>query len=142
MIFYSGGGSNDQNTRLETLAAQDLPTYPNLCWVAFGPDFYIGNSPQLPGIEFVVTRPRVAPFLGTGLLGNVVASSGADASAAGVIWEILTNTAWGLGSPPSALSESSFNALDDACNSGSGKMAGCSWASPSPSPHRFPLSNC
>lgn len=124
MIFYPGTGWNEQNARLETLAGQDLPTYPDLCWVAFGPDFYFGNGPELPSIEFVVTRAPQAPFLGTGLVGNVTANAGADASAAGVLWEILTNPTWGLGLPASVLDQGSFSALDAACNAGLGEDAG------------------
>jgi hypothetical protein len=118
LLFYPGNGWNEQNARLETLAGQDLPTYPDLCWVALGPDFYMGNAESLPALEFVLTRAPQAPFLGTGLLGNVTANSGADASVAGILWEILTNPVWGLGLPASDLDESSFNALDDACNGG------------------------
>ena len=111
--IYSGHGRVDHNTRLETLHGAALPTYPTLVRAVFENNFYFGNSESLPGVEFVVSR-TVAPWGGTGYVGNVTAISGNDAIPAGVLWDLLTNTTYGLGIPEEELDSSSFSYLSTA----------------------------
>lgn len=112
MRFHPGGNFIEPNTRLETLYGGPLPNYPNLCRVVFEDNFYFGNSEQLPSVEFVLSRraPNV-PFGGTGFIGNVTANAGTDAIAACVLWDLLTNTTYGLGLPVEELDQTSFSYL-------------------------------
>lgn len=118
MKFWAGYGAISHNTRLETLAGTDLPCYPNLCTVAFGPDFYFGNQPSLPGIEFVVSRAGRGPGMGTGYIGNNTANAGHEANPAFILYDLLTNTTYGLGIPASDISDDSFIALSRAVDQG------------------------
>jgi hypothetical protein len=114
MRVNAGSGVPESNSAFETIYGSDLPTYPNLITVAFE-SFYMGNSESLPAIELVVSR-AATPFGGTGYIGNVTANGAADANPALVLYDLLTNTDYGLGLPPSDISTTSFSLLSGACD--------------------------
>lgn len=66
------------------------------------PGFYWGaNNPYLPGVWVTVSRTSEG-------LGGGNARIGADSNGAHIIYECLTNTSWGMGSPASAIDVLSF----------------------------------
>lgn len=80
------------------------PAYRDICYLA--PDTeptYLGNSPSIKPWKFEVQRiPNGLSLSGGGIV------NGADANPMNVIYEILTNTSWGLGFDPSEVNTSMF----------------------------------
>ncbi len=80
----------------------DTPAYRGVCYVcpASSP-FYVGNSAQIQPWKFEVRRiPDVIPDPGDpegGGNGYYLLVNGEDANPAQVLYEVLTNTDWGLG---------------------------------------------
>jgi hypothetical protein len=119
MRFQPGTGFLIPDSALETLAGTDLPVYPDVCTVAFEDNFYFGNSEQLPGIEFVVSRTAAwAPGMGTGYIGNNTANAGHGANPSAVLYDLLTNATYGLGLPASDIDAGSFVTLAHATDKG------------------------
>lgn len=118
MRIWPGTGAIEHNTRLETLHGSALPVYPNVATVALEDNFYMGNSEQLPGIEFVVSRMPDVGFLGTGYIGNVTANAGRGGNPAGILWDLLTNPWYGLGISAAELDAASFLVLAQATDTG------------------------
>lgn len=107
---FPGTGSPVHSAAFEAIHGGDLPCYPKLITLGFEDNFYLGNTDTLPAIELVVSR-SVAPFGGTGYMGNVTANGGADANPALILYDLLTNTDYGLGLPPSDIDTTSFSVL-------------------------------
>lgn len=118
MRFCPGTGGVEHNTRFETLHGGDLPTYPHFCTVYFEDDFYFGNSEQLPSIEFVVSSAPEA--FSTGYIGNVLAMVGNEGNPGNILYDLLTNTVYGLGLPASDLNTVSFFSVAKACDTAIG----------------------
>lgn len=113
--IYSGyGGAQTANARLETLAGVELPAYPFLAHVVLEDAFYVGTSPQLPALEFVVTRLPTNPFTGPGSVTTDAGVVGANAALA--LYELLTNNDWGCGLPPHLFDTTTWDWAVQACD--------------------------
>lgn len=95
------------------------PPYPTLCHVVFGAmsgddvlDVYMGTQPTPPSIEFDIQR--VPPnWIGEFTLTDTIND---DISPPRVLYEILTNTDWGLGLAPSLIDLTSFDLAGETCH--------------------------
>lgn len=126
--FYKGTLTQTANAYLQSVLGVDLPAYRGVCHavlrggprggVGFGgglplpqltSGMYLGTSPYLKPISFVV---RATP----NTLGLVAGRQniGGDANPACMLYEILTNTRWGLAIPAGQIYTASFVAAGDA----------------------------
>lgn len=99
---YKGTLTQTPNDYLEATLGVDLPAYRGISYaVARRP--YLGLSPYLKAISFVVRRNPNGLAL-TGSMERI----GDDANPACAIYEILTNTRWGLGIDAGLIDTTSF----------------------------------
>lgn len=135
--FYPGDGSHNRPASLEALNAIEDPTYeepayPEWAYLLFE-NYYLGNSPSLPSVELIVSRPGVVlntddmrfmpweanPFYEQAVV-PFVPNSGilnGDANPAGILYEMLANRKTGMGIPRVFIYDQDFvdawNALQD-----------------------------
>lgn len=103
--FYYGSATQAADAKLVDEVRDPFPAYPGLCYAVWD-HMYIGTSPY-PKTWHAVVR-RCPNTLGT-LAGNTALSRiGDDANPAEVLYELWTNTRWGLGKPASDLELASF----------------------------------
>lgn len=135
--LHYGGLSQTRDEELSRLAFEDQigdksPSYGGLCYAflahatAFGQPAYIGNSPQAPEITLELARIPWGPNDSAALyqkpilvdsnryktLGDDTSSlldtNAYEANPAHVIYEILTNTRWGMAKPAADIDHHSF----------------------------------
>lgn len=107
--FWAGGASQAVSSYLDDFqnigAGNKTPAYRGTCWV--GPNsapFYLGNSANIEPWAFEVRRIINGLALTTGReIVNVK-----DCNPANVLYEIFTNTEWGMGHPASDIDTASF----------------------------------
>jgi hypothetical protein len=99
---YPGSLTQEPSAYLEAHEVNPIPAYLGVCY-AVAKRFYWGNSPYIPEIAFVISRyPNTL-----GLTGGDQ-RIGDDANPACMIYELLTNTRWGLSIPTTAIATQSF----------------------------------
>lgn len=89
---------------VKTLHSHLFPAYHGLCQAVFK-QLYVGISNYPKPMAFVVER--CPDGLG---LGSSIANINGDANPAEAIYDVLTNTEWGMGVPPSRIDPVSFTA--------------------------------
>lgn len=100
--FYKGTLTQSANDYLEGVLGVDLPAYRGICYAVLR-RLYIGTSPYLKAIAFDVRRcPNTL-----GLTGGRENLNG-DANPAAMLYEILTNTRWGVGLASGQVDTASF----------------------------------
>ena len=104
--FYWGTSAQGANAYLQTQTGIDpFPAYQGLCYAVWE-QVYLGTSPYIKPWQFVLRRCPTA--LGT-LAGNTALSRiGDDANPAEVLYELWTDSRWGLGRPSTDLDTDSF----------------------------------
>ena len=93
---FPGTATQARSTYLEgviTGSPDILPAYRGTCYVV-GEQIYIGNAPSLRPFKF--TMRRIPDGLGLSGVTNTELINGLDANPMNVLFEILTNTDWGL----------------------------------------------
>jgi hypothetical protein len=106
--FYFGGDAQVGNTGLATkLGLSVAPSYNGICHAVLrgngGKGTYFGTSNYIKNWAWMVRRtPKVIPG------GSSYADIDGDANPAEMIYEILTDTKWGLARPESRINVSSF----------------------------------
>lgn len=124
--FYYGSAAQIRDPNLISLVSANYPGMARVAHLVLrdgSSGFWYGNSAQLPGIAVVVSRcPN--PFHGMGgwtdgrekwqggssmtAGGVAVSDSMVDANPACMLYEILTDTTWGLGIDPATIDATSF----------------------------------
>lgn len=124
--FYPGDGSHNAPASLAAINAVEDPTYDEPAYKEWAymvfEDYYLGNSPQLPSLEWVCSRPPIS--LGTGARfipweANPFMDMGppyslnnghiqGDANPAGILYEMLTNRKTGMGIPRAFIYDQDF----------------------------------
>lgn len=119
--FFSGTNNQSPSSYLDDfqLEGGKTPAYRGTCYLAPSVDpIYIGNSTSIKPWKFELRRiPN-----GLGLpSGQAAINGGNDANPANVLYEIFTDTEWGLGQPTSAIDIPSFEAAAETlANEGNG----------------------
>jgi hypothetical protein len=109
--FHSGAMDQAVSTYLSgyQLEGGDTPRYIGTCYIA--PAFantYLGNSTSIKPWAFEVKRlPNGLALPGDGSVNTY------DANPANVLYEIMTNTEWGLGFAPASISAANFYAVGE-----------------------------
>lgn len=105
--FYRGSTTQTASTYLSThqQVGGQTPAYRGTCYAVWEQG-YIGDSTSIKPWAFELRR--IPNPLGLG--GSGAVNSGNDANPMNVIYEILTNTEWGLGQPTSDIDTSDFAA--------------------------------
>jgi hypothetical protein len=106
--FYRGTLTQVANDYLEAKIGASMPAFRGICYAVLR-GLYVGTSPYLKAISFVVRRTPNQLGLPAGRH-NI----GGDANPACILYEILTNDRWGLGIPAAQVSVASFLAVGDA----------------------------
>lgn len=99
---YYGGFAQGGDAYLQGVVGATLPGQRGVCH-AVAKHFYFGNSPYLKAISFVVKRLPNS----LGLTGGAHDIAG-DANPAAMVYEMLTDSRWGLGLPSGAIDAASF----------------------------------
>lgn len=98
LVFYSGTKTQSVSSYLAQFQQEggDTPRYTGTCYIAPQTEnIYLGNATQIKPWAFELKR------IPDGLsLGSLATVNGSDANPANVIYEILTDTEWGLGFDP------------------------------------------
>ena len=107
--FFNGAPDQTASSYISQFQQQggDTPTYHGTCYCVFEHG-YIGNSTSIKPWAFEVRRLPLGP---DAIPKNP--NGGNDANPAHVLYEILTNTEWGLGFPESDIDSDSFEAAAD-----------------------------
>jgi len=105
--FYAGSLTQTANDYLQDQAAVTIPGYRGVCHAVLR-RMYLGNSSFLRPISFTVRRCPNQLAL-TGGHENIAG----DANPAAMIYEILTDTRWGLGLSSGLIDVTSFRAAGD-----------------------------
>ena len=105
--FFEGNSTQAVSSYLSTYQTQggDTPAYRGTCYIApSSENWYIGNSTTIKPWKFEVQRfPDNLSLSGTNHIVNTY-----DANPAEVLYEIMTNTEWGLGYAPAEIDTASF----------------------------------
>lgn len=117
LTFYGGSETQNANPYLETQYDEggDTPAYRGMCYAVWERGF-VGTSTSIRPWEFEVAR------FPTGLsTTNHKINSNKDASIPHVIYELITNSEWGLSHPASDVDTTSFqDAADTLASEGNG----------------------
>ena len=103
--FYYGSTTQTANSYLTTNVQSPFPAYRGLCYAVWE-KMYLGTSPYIKPWQFVVRRCPGA--LGVLAADTSLSRIGDDANPAEVIYDIWTDSRWGLGESASALDLDSF----------------------------------
>lgn len=105
--FYAGSNSEPRNAYLQGQCGANVPAYRGTCyWVCEG---YVGTSTSIPPFSFVVERIPDGLNLAAYDPGSERVNT-YDANPMNVIYEIMTNTEWGLGISSSLIDVPNFQA--------------------------------
>lgn len=105
MRFFEGNETQAPSSYLDDFQVEGnrTPAYRGTCYIAPSADpVYVGNSTSIKPWKFEMRR--IPDGLGLGASASL--NNGNDANPANVIYEIFTNTEWGLGQPASAINTS------------------------------------
>lgn len=103
--FYWGSTTQFPNAYLTTNVRNPFPAYRGLCYAVWE-QMYLGTVPYLKPWHFVLRRCPTT--LGTAAGDTSLSRIGDDANPAEVLWELWTNSRWGLGRSSSDLDQQSF----------------------------------
>jgi hypothetical protein len=104
--FYFGSTTQNANAYLATATGQSpFPAYRGLCYVVWE-QIITGQVPQIKPWQFVVRRCPTT--LGTLAADVTLSRIGDDANPAEIIYELWTDTRWGLGESAGSLDTASF----------------------------------
>lgn len=107
MRFYTGSETQNADSYLSTYQQQggDTPSYRGTCYCVWDGG-YVGNSTSIDPWRFEVQRiPNPLGLATPGVNSNM------DANPANVIYELLTNTEWGLGFPAADIDTANFSSV-------------------------------
>lgn len=107
--FYSGAETDTQNAYLQSQLGTDIPAFRGTCCYVFEGG-YVGTSTSIPALAFVVRRIPDGLNLAAYSPGSELVNDH-DANIANVIYEIMTDTEWGLQIPSSAINIPNFQAV-------------------------------
>jgi hypothetical protein len=118
---YPGAAGQAPSSYMRSVCSADYPGYPGLCHLVFFRTqdqrlgFMLGTSESIHPISVIATRcPN-----GLGLTGghhriaDTAAGYGYDANPACMLYEILTDSVWGLGEPAAKIDADSFRAVGE-----------------------------
>lgn len=103
ITFAFGESTQIADPYLEDQITGEVPSYRGIMRVILK-QFYIGNNPYLKNFEFLFSRTPVGLSAGTALIGD-------DANPAHMIYELLTNTEWGMGYGGASVNFIGFDAV-------------------------------
>lgn len=106
LVGTTSQAPNSYLAQYQTITSAPTPNAPRYGGSAYvvANDMYVGTSTQIQAWKFEVRRiPN-----GLGLAGGEATVNGYDANPANVLYEILTDTEWGLGYPTAAINTSNF----------------------------------
>lgn len=108
--IYYGSPTQAASAYLATKFGGAAPAYRSVCYAvqrgAVSGGMYVGNTNTPKPIAFTVRRcPNQL-----GLSGGAHLLGGGDANPACILWEVLTDTLWGLGLPAAQLDRAAFQA--------------------------------
>ncbi len=107
--FYYGTGTQTANDYLESVVGASLPGYRNVCYAVFR-QLYVGTSSYIKAPSFIVKRCPNPLEIGYHDING-------DANPAWMLYEVLTNTTWGLGLSSGLIDTASFQNAASALNS-------------------------
>jgi len=105
--FFEGNSTQSASSYLSTFQTQggDTPAYRGTCYIApSSENWYVGNSTTIKPWKFELKRTPN----GLALIDGKEEVNGADANPANVIYEIMTNSEWGLGYSASDIDTTNF----------------------------------
>lgn len=105
--FYAGGTAESRDSYLQSQCDTNVTAYRGTCYYVF--NGYVGTSTSIPPFAFVIERIPDGLNLAAYDPGSERINS-YDANPMNVIYEIMTNTEWGLGIPSSSIDVPNFQA--------------------------------
>jgi Putative phage tail protein len=106
---YYGTTAQGPNDYMQSVASADWPGLPTLCHVVLRKP-YLGTNTFIPPVGFIATRcpNQLGLTGGNHRISYTFPEYGYDANPACILYEILTDTTWGLSIPGASIDSSTF----------------------------------